>query len=139
MEITLATPSLLFPAISLLLLAYTNRFLGLASVVRALHAAHTAAPHEIYVQQIQNLRTRLKMIRTMQFLGVVSILLCTVAMFCLFLGWLEAGKATFGASLLFMIASLIVSAWEIQISVRALDVQLKDIERSEKGRGIFTR
>ena len=131
MEITLATPALLFPAISLLLLAYTNRFLGLASVVRSLHAAHKAAPHESFVRQIQNIRTRLKMIRTMQFLGVISILLCTVAMFCLFLGWLHTGKAPFGASLLLMMASLVVSAWEIQISVRALDVQLKDIESSE--------
>jgi type IV secretory pathway VirB2 component (pilin) len=128
MEITLATPSLLFPAISLLLLAYTNRFLGLASVVRALHAAHKAEPDDAYVRQIQNIRTRLKMIRTMQLFGVISILLCTVAMFCLFLGWVRAGEMVFGASLVFMIASLVISAWEIQISVRALDVQLQDIE-----------
>ncbi|HSI64826.1 MAG TPA: DUF2721 domain-containing protein, partial [Candidatus Saccharimonadia bacterium] len=59
-----------------------------------------------------------------------SILLCTVAMFCLFLGWIGAGEITFGISLLFMMASLVISAWEIQISVRALDVQLCDIEGS---------
>lgn len=128
MEITLATPSLLFPAISLLLLAYTNRFLGLATVVRSLHAAHKASPDDAYVRQIQNIRTRLKMIRTMQLFGVLSILLCTVAMFCLFLGWVPAGKMVFGMSLVFMMASLVISAWEIQISVRALDVQLRDIE-----------
>lgn len=132
MEITLATPALLFPAISLLLLAYTNRFLGLATVVRSLHAAHKAAPDEGIVRQIQNIRTRLKMIRTMQLLGVISILLCTVAMFCLFLGWIPAGKMVFGASLVLMIASLVVSAWEIQISVRALNVQLRDIEASKR-------
>ena len=132
MEITLATPSLLFPAISLLLLAYTNRFLGLATVVRSLHAANKAAPDDSYVRQIQNIRTRLKMIRTMQFLGVLSILICTMAMFCLFLGWVGLGKITFGISLLFMMASLVLSAWEIHISVGALDVQLCDIESSGK-------
>lgn len=129
MEITLTTPSLLFPAISLLLLAYTNRFLGLATVVRSLHAAHKQSPDESYVQQIQNLRTRLKMIRSMQLLGVLSILLCTVSMLCLFQGGIWLGKLTFGISLLLMIASLGISAWEIQISVRALDVQLRDIEK----------
>jgi hypothetical protein len=53
-------------------------------------------------------------------------------MFCLFLGWMPAGKMVFGVSLVFMMASLVISAWEIQISVRALDVQLRDIERGKR-------
>lgn len=131
MEITLTTPSLLFPAISLLLLAYTNRFLGLASVVRNLHASYKTSPDPIYPPQIQNIRKRIKLIRDMQFLGVLSILLCTVSMLCLFQGWVWPGKMTFGASLVLMILSLAISAWEIQISVRALDVQLRDMESGD--------
>ena len=76
MEITLTTPSLLFPAISLLLLAYTNRFLGLASVVRSLHATYKTAPDPIYVPQIENIRKRIKLIRDMQFLGAASASCC---------------------------------------------------------------
>jgi hypothetical protein len=128
MDITLTTPSLLFPAISLLLLAYTNRFLGLASVVRALHASYKSTDDPIYLGQIENLRKRIRLIRDMQACGVLSILVCTVSMFCLFQGWITAGKLTFGASLLLMIASLGISAWEIQMSVGALDLQLRDIK-----------
>jgi hypothetical protein len=39
-QLSLTTPALLFSAISLLLLAYTNRFLAYASVVRNLHARY---------------------------------------------------------------------------------------------------
>lgn len=129
MEITLTTPSLLFPAISLLLLAYTNRFLGLASVVRALHATYKTTDDPIYLGQIQNIRRRIRLIRDMQLFGALSILFCTVSMFCLFSGWVPAGKITFGLSLLLMIASLGISVWEIQMSVGALDLQLRDIEK----------
>ncbi len=128
MEITLTTPSLLFPAISLLLLAYTNRFLGLATVVRSLHASYKSSQDPIYERQIHNLRRRIRMIRDMQFLGVLSILLCTVSMFCLYLGWMAGGQITFGLSLILMTLSLALSAWEVQISVQALDVQLRDME-----------
>ena len=54
-------------------------------------------------------------------------------MFCLFQGWEWAGKMTFGVSLVLMMLSLAISAWEIQISVRALDVQLQDMEGAGKG------
>lgn len=131
MEITLTTPSLLFPAISLLLLAYTNRFLGLASVVRALHATYKTTDDPVYLGQIKNIRRRIRLIRDMQFHGVLSILLCTVSMFCLFQGWEMAGKVTFGISLILMILSLAISAWEIQMSVGALDLQLRDIEKNK--------
>ena len=127
MEITLTTPSLLFPAISLLLLAYTNRFLGLATVIRSLHATYKTTGDPVYLGQIQNLRKRIRLIRDMQLCGVLSILMCTVSMLCLFQGWIAAGKVTFGVSLLLMITSLVISAWEIQMSVGALDLQLKDI------------
>jgi lysylphosphatidylglycerol synthetase-like protein (DUF2156 family) len=128
MEITLTTPSLLFPAISLLLLAYTNRFLGLATVVRSLHATYKTTENPIYLAQIKNIRTRLKLIRNMQLFGVLSILLCTVCMLMLLMGWQKAVHLAFAASLVSMIVSLLLTLWEIQMSVGALNVQLEDIE-----------
>lgn len=137
MDITLTTPALLFPAVSLLLLAYTNRFLALAAVIRGLHASYRSQPeHEGYVEQIRQLRTRVRLIRDMQFLGVFSLLLCTLSMVAIFLGWQLVGHWLFGASLLAMALSLLLSLIEISRSVGALDMQLADIKaalRADRG------
>jgi hypothetical protein len=130
MEINLTTPALLFPAISLLLLAYTNRFLTIATLIRSLHSKYKEEPDELVWGQIKNLRLRVKLIRNMQALGVLSLLLCVVCMFLIFAGNLPLAKMIFGISLLLLIASLAVSVWEIQISVKALNIQLSDIEES---------
>lgn len=134
MEINLTTPALLFPAISLLLLAYTNRFLTIATLIRSLHSKYKKEPDELTLGQIKNLRLRVKLIRNMQALGVLSLLLCVVCMFLIFSGNLPLAKVIFGVSLLLLIASLAVSAWEIQISVKALNIQLSDIEESPLNR-----
>ena len=126
-ELPISTPSLLFPAISLLLLAYTNRFLGLASVVRALHATWRSSGDPILVAQIESLRKRIRIIKKMQAFGILSILLCTFSMACLFFGFQAGGQITFGCSLLTMITSLCLSLWEIQMSGTALDLLLHDI------------
>ena len=128
MEINLTTPALLFPAISLLLLAYTNRFLTMASLIRNLHSQFKENPDDRILGQIRNLRLRVKLIRNMQVLGVFSLLLCVVCMFVIFAGNLNAAEYIFGVSLILLIVSLGVSAWEIQISVKALNIQLSDIE-----------
>ncbi len=128
MQIDLTTPALLFSTISLLLLAYTNRFLGLASIIRKLHADHTETPNQVYVEEIKNLRKRVYLIRDMQTLGVCSLLACTLCMGALFLGWSELGKVIFGLSLVLMAGSLGLSIVEIRMSVGALDVHLKDME-----------
>lgn len=124
----ISTPALLFPAISLLLLAYTNRFLGLASVVRALHQNYKNSGDPALPAQIHNLRKRIRLIRDMQLCGVLSIFLCTGSMFCLFNQWPQIGHWVFTFSLFFMLASLALSLWEIAISVRALDMHLRDME-----------
>ncbi len=128
MEINVTTPAVLFPAVSLLLLAYTNRFLALAGVIRKLHAEHKAMPDPTYLKQIANLRWRIRLVRNMQFCGVLSLLLCTVCMFLLFLGSLLPAEVIFSASLIAMIVSLVFSLVEIQSSVRALDLHLQDVE-----------
>ena len=131
MDITLTTPAVLFPAVSLLLLAYTNRFLALAGVIRKLHADHKAAPDPSYPGQIANLRWRIRLVRNMQFFGVLSLLLCTVCMYLIFLDYITAAEWIFSAGLVAMIVSLILSLVEIQSSIRALDLHLQDIERPE--------
>lgn len=128
MEITLATPALLFPAISLLLLAYTNRFLALSALIRTLHASHRAQPDPIIVRQIGALKHRVLLIRNMQTAGVVSIFLCVFCMLLLFAGKDLAGKIVFGLSLVSLMVSLALSLWEIQISVNALNLQISDLE-----------
>lgn len=128
MEITINTPALLFPTISLLMLAYTNRFLGLASIIRKLHADWKANPDPIYVEQIRNLRRRLKLIRDMQSLGILSILLCVASMVLLLSGFTRAATGFFAVSLVLMIASLGLSLWEIQLSGGALSLHLKEME-----------
>lgn len=125
MEMTLNTPSLLFPAISLLLLAYTNRFLTLTSVIRQLGMADNANSVDIVRKQIDNLRKRLHIIRAMQVFGVVSFLLCTLAMFSLFLYWESIGKALFGCSLITLTISLMFSLWEVQISTNAINIEIE--------------
>ncbi len=129
MQIDLTTPALLFSTISLLLLAYTNRFLGLASVIRTLHANYKQSADQNYVDQITNLRRRIHLIRDMQTLGVASLLSCTLCMAALFAGWQVIGQMIFALSLLCMVASLALSIIEIRMSTGALNVQLRDMEQ----------
>ncbi len=138
MEITLATPALLFPAISLLMLAYTNRFLSVAAVIRGLHGYFKTHPDElIYARQIEQLRRRVRLIRDMQLFGVLSLLFCTLSMFALFAELLAMGKVLFSLSLISMVVSLGLSLAEIYRSVGAIDLQLSDLtgntQRADRG------
>ena len=129
MEITFTTPALLFPAISLLLLAYTNRFLALASLVRKLHDEYKKGEQSKNVlQQITSLRLRIRLVRYMQGLGVFSFLCCVVTMYTIYMNWMAAVKYEFALSLLSLLASLIISLIEISQSTKALEVALSDIE-----------
>jgi hypothetical protein len=129
MNIDLTTPALLFSTISLLLLAYTNRFLALAKVIRTLHREYQKTPDPLAAAQILNLRKRVNLIRDMQMLGVASLLSCTVCMGLLFAGMVFLGKVVFAVSLLLMVGSLTISLIEIRISVGALNLQLCDMEK----------
>lgn len=128
-ELSLTTPALLFPAISLLLLAYTNRFLVLAQLIRQLNNRENGDEiRKMVKDQISNLRNRLNLIRRMQFFGVLSFLLCTASMFAVFLKLSIVGTSLFGLSLTFLLYSLIVSLYEIHISCQAIEIELSNIE-----------
>lgn len=128
---TLTTPALLFSAISLILLAYTNRFVAYTSVVRTLYARYKENPSHLLKGQIDNLRDRLYLIRLMQMLGVASLFLCVITMFLIFIGSKLFGAWIFGAALLLLIASLGISMREIQISVKSLEIHLSELEKEE--------
>lgn len=128
MELTLTTPALLFPAISLLLLAYTNRFLTLAALIRELYARSKSQPDPRIKGQLANLRYRIIIIRNMQACGVSSFFLCVLCMFVLFAGQPALGKWIFGGSLILLLISLGLSLREIQVSVDALMLQIEDVE-----------
>ena len=127
-EIDLTTPALLFSAISLILLAYTNRFLSLAQLVRTLHDQYIILPNDRILGQIKNLRKRLHLIRTTQIAGLISLLLCVIATFLIYISLNLLAQIFFGTALLSLCFSLALSIWEIQISVRALDLHLSDME-----------
>ncbi|HAV78836.1 MAG TPA: DUF2721 domain-containing protein [Anaerolineae bacterium] len=132
MEIDLTTPALLFPTVTLLMLAYTNRFLTLATIIRTLHDRYDADHDESLLGQIENLRYRVYLIRNMQITGVLSLLFCVISMFALFSGWVTGGQWSFAIALILMIVSLGLSLRELQVSVGALDLLLTDLE--EHGR-----
>ena len=127
--LTISTPALLFPAVSLLFLAYTNRFLHLAALVRQLHRDWTERQDDCLRAQIDNMRKRLALIRWMQLLGAVSILLCVVAMVAVMFEADLAGWVTFLAALLFMGGSLVCLILEIACSGGALKILLDRVER----------
>ena len=126
---TLTTPGLLFPAISLLLLAYTNRFLVLAQLIRELNAREGDSIRPLVVAQIENLRKRIKLIRVMQVYGVASFFMCTLSMFALFIEFSTTGIVLFGISLASLALSLLTSLYEIHISCDAIEIELQNIEK----------
>lgn len=130
MEMSITTPSLLFPAISLLLLAYTNRFVVLTNVIRQLSGVEDEGRKDMVRRQINNLRKRLQIIRAMQTFGVLAFVLCTMAMFALFLHWMVAGKILFGLSLILLVVSLLFSLYEVQISTTAINIEIEKLTKA---------
>jgi len=128
MELDLTTPALLFPAISLLLLAYTNRFLSLAALMRELYARYRAQPDPKIKGQLANLRYRIVIIRNMQIYGVASFVCAVLCMIMLFLGQVEASKWIFAAGLFLLLLSLALSLRELQVSIDALTLQIDDLD-----------
>ena len=132
MDITINTPALFFPAISLVMLAYTNRFLALASVVRNLHTQYVEGDKkEKILGQIKNLKYRLKLVKNMQAFGVLSFLSCIFSMYFIYINQMVWANMMFGLAMLVFIVSLIMSLIEIQLSTKALELELSDMEDLE--------
>ena len=133
MEITFTTPALLFPAISLLLLAYTNRYLALANLIRKLHDEYMRGEkNHLLLKQIRILRVRINLVRQMQTLSVLSFLCCVITMYGVYMQWTSVIKYVFALSLLSLLASLIISLVEITQSTKALELEISDMEGLEE-------
>ncbi|MCS6929858.1 MAG: DUF2721 domain-containing protein [Saprospiraceae bacterium] len=128
MELTIQTPALLFPAVSLLMLAYTNKFLAIANLIRKLYSDYERDRHISLIAQISNLRRRLMLIRWMQVFAVASILCCVITMFLIYEGFQTGAKLLFAFGLILMIISLILSLIELFLSAGALRLLLRDLE-----------
>jgi uncharacterized membrane protein YfcA len=127
-ELSLTTPALLFSAISLIMLAYTNRFLAYAAVIRNLHDKFLKQQDPALIRQIKNLKRRLNLTRWMQIFGISSLLGCVLSMFLVYVTQQDVAVWVFGFSLLLLIISLAFLIQEINISVHALELHLSDIE-----------
>ena len=130
-KLSLTTPAVLFSAISLIMLAYTNRFLAYAAIVRGLHEKFLASEDDVLLGQIKNMKKRLRLTRLMQIMGISSLLLCVITMFLIYIDWNLLAEGVFGIALILLILSLATSIWEIQISVKALDLQLGDMYKDK--------
>ena len=127
-ELTLTTPALLFSAISLIMLAYTNRFLAYAAVIRNLHDIYLERKEESLIRQIKNLKLRLNLTRWMQIFGISSLLFCVLTMFLIYIHQQNMAVWIFGFALILLIISLVLLIKEIQISAQALQYHIADIE-----------
>jgi len=131
-DFSLSTPTLLFSAVSLILLAYTNRFMGYGQLVRSLYEKFQENKDDMLLYQIRNLRQRLHLVRFMQLFGILSLFLCVVSMFLIYINVHQLALIAFGIALLLLILSLAVSAWEIHISTLAVEMHLRDMENFAK-------
>lgn len=133
MDISINTPALLFPAISLVMLAYTNRFLALSNRVRSLHDKYVEnqTNNKSIHAQIKSIRYRLKLIKHMQTLGVITFIACIFCIFSVYINEMMAANIFFAISLIAFTISLIISLIEVQLSNKAIELQLSDIEGLE--------
>lgn len=127
-EFTLQTPTLLFSAISLLMLAYTNRFVVIANLIRDLYDKYQKEPSEIISNQLINLRKRMSIIRNMQVFGGLSFFFSVLSLLLILVNLIVLAEISFGVSVLLLLISLALLIEELNISVKALNIQLKDFK-----------
>ena len=130
MDFSISTPALLFSAISLLILAYTNKFLALAGLIRQLIEQYERKNDSNVLKQINNFQICLRLIKYTQVFGVLSFLFCVISMFLIFVKWIIPAEIVFGLSLITIFISLLLSLQEIFISIGALNIELNRIQKN---------
>jgi hypothetical protein len=132
MELSVNIPALLFPAISLIMLAYTNRFLALSNRVRMLHDKYQIIEQRhIVFGQIKNLKYRIKLVQNMQTYGVATLLSSILCMFFIFIEYQAVAKFIFAVSLITFSISIFLSFIAIRLSTKAIELELSDMEGLE--------
>ncbi len=128
MEFTITTPTILFPAVTVMLLVYTNRFNSISILIRDLKKQYDTEPSESIILQFDSLRRRVRLMRNMQWLAVLTLFLSVICIFCIFEGRQDTAKTIFVIAMISLMSSLFLSLREIHLSVNALDIEMKDIE-----------
>lgn len=113
------------------MLAYTNRFLAVGNLVRNLHKQYEKDHDATTLSQIHTLKHRLRLIRDMQICGVLSLISCVGCMALIYINKTAMAHFVFGLSLLLLAGSLFISVYEIILSTKALNLQLKNLEEEE--------
>jgi hypothetical protein len=131
MELTLSIPALLFPAISLSMLAYNARYLAIAALIRQLHGQYREKATDVLGKQVRLLTRRLEIIKQMQAVAILSFLLSALSMLLIYVQWMFWANLFFGISLFALIVSLLLSFIDVQLSTRALSIQLSDMRGDE--------
>ena len=129
MDFSFSTPALLFSAISLFMMAHTNRFLALANLIRSQISLYESTKDEKLLPQINNFKIRLKVIKNSQISAILSFLLCVISMFCIFISQQLIAEIAFGISLVLLFISLLISLQELLLSIGALNIEMKRIEK----------
>jgi len=133
MELTLSIPALLFPAISLSMLAYNARYLAIAALIRQLHKQYQEKASRGLGIQVRQLERRLKIIKNMQAVAILSFLFSAITMFLIYIEQDFWANLVFGISLLALMISLVLSLVEVQLSTNSLTIQLADMgDKTEK-------
>jgi hypothetical protein len=127
-DINITTPAILFSTISMVHIAYTNRFIAISNLIRGLKDRYTDTHDENIIHQINKLRKRLYMIRNMQLYGIISLLLSIVSIILMYMKYQVLGEVSFGLGLLFLFISVLLAGREIWVSVNALDIELNSME-----------
>ncbi len=128
MQLTLTIPALLFPAVSLTMLAYNARYLAIAALIRQLHKQFEETQASPLKRQIESLGKRLNIIKNMQASAIGSFLLSAVSMFLIYVEMNVWANIIFGISLVLLMVSLVLSLIEVQLSTRALEIQLRNMK-----------
>ena len=131
MQLSLSIPALLFPAISLSMLAYNARYLAIAALIRQLHQKYLETESSAVGLQVKKLRKRLSIIKNMQAVAIISFLLAVITMFLIYVELDFWANLVFGVSLLALMISLVLSLIEVQLSTKALEIQLRDMDASQ--------
>ncbi len=129
--LTITMPAILFPAISLILLAYTVKLIHLGGLVRTMKSQYMQSHNQALLSQLANLRKRIYLIRDMQALGIGSFIFSVFCMLLLFVGYLEIAKYSFGVSLVLLLIALFLSFREIYISAAALKIEIEGMDKTQ--------
>jgi len=126
-------PVILISGVGLILLSLTNRYGRTVDRIRQLsveYRSSSGTDKERILSELKILSVRAKVIRSSNFLAVLSVLLVSIIIICLFWSALYNVNITyllialFISSIISLILSLILFIYDLELSLRALWIEL---------------